>query len=321
MMVIHVSILVILVSIVIWHGKTKDHFHAERVSLEVRAVVLWLRLVRLMVSRGVVLGVEAKDILQGAAMNGHGIPDGLLVRRFHVHHVDRMVHFIHRPVEPVVAVAVAEVQRGRLLRSVVGVVMLVCLVVHGGVVAVPRRAVRDVRVRRVDLHVVAVVTRVVRRRMRMVGIRMVRRSVVRLGVVRQVLRLVVGVGQVVVRVRVVDQRGVGVHEVRHSVEHVPVQRPRPPRPRVQVVQQVPLAPPAQRRPVRRRRRLLPALAWGGSRQENRQEGDARGVGSAHGVVVVGGALAYHRSKSSPSPSLERVSHPLTAFGVALNTSW
>ena len=46
----------------------------------------------------------------------------------------------------------------------------------------------------------------------------------------------------------------------------------------------------------------------------------RGVCPAHGVVVVGGALAYHRSKSSPWPSLESQS-PIHCLGVALSTSW
>ena len=46
----------------------------------------------------------------------------------------------------------------------------------------------------------------------------------------------------------------------------------------------------------------------------------RGVCPAHGDVVVGGALAYHRSKSSPWPSLESQS-PIHCLGVALSTSW
>jgi len=55
------------------------------------------------------------------------------------------------------------------------------------------------------------------------------------GQVRHVVRSVVGI-------RVVDKRGVCVHEMGHTVgEHVPVQRPRSLHPWVQVVQGGPLA--------------------------------------------------------------------------------
>lgn len=221
---IHVPVLVVLVSVIVGHREPKDHFHAEGVSLEVRIMILWFRLVRRVVGglRVAVLGVEAEDLLEGAAVDGHGVPDGLLVRRVHVHHVDGRVHVVHGPVvvRPVVAVAVSvsQVQRGRLLGCMVGVVVLVGLVVDGGVVAVCGGAMGHVRVVGVDGHVVAVV---VRRRC-VVWLRVVRR-VMRVdqgggvGHRRQVLRQVVWVGQEVRVVRVVDERGVRVHEVGHVV--------------------------------------------------------------------------------------------------------
>jgi len=97
-MMIHVPILVVIVSVIVGHGEPEDHFHAEWVSLEVRIVMIigfWL--VRRMVGRlWAVFGVEAKDVLKGAAVNGHGIPNGLLVRRIHVHHVHWHVHVVVR---------------------------------------------------------------------------------------------------------------------------------------------------------------------------------------------------------------------------------
>ena len=95
--------------------------------------------------------------------------------------------------------------------------VLVGLVVDGGVVAVRGGAVGHVRVVGVDGHVVAVVVR--RRVVRLRVVRRVMRVDQRGGVGhrRQVLRQVVGVGQEVRVVRVVDERGVRVHEVGHVV--------------------------------------------------------------------------------------------------------
>ena len=112
-----------------------------------------------------------------------------------------------------------------MLRSMMGVVMVVCLVVDGGVVAVPRRPVRDMCVCRVDVHVVAVMARMVRFRMvwrvvrfgvvrHMVGIRQQQGGGVRLRMVRRVVRI-----QMVwnmVRVRIVWNM-VRFRMVRHMV--------------------------------------------------------------------------------------------------------
>ena len=60
-------------------------------------MIFGLRLVRRMVSRlrVAVLGVDAEDLLEGAAVEGHGVAHGLLVRRVHVHHVHGHVHVVH----------------------------------------------------------------------------------------------------------------------------------------------------------------------------------------------------------------------------------
>ena len=143
----------------------------------------------------------------------------------------------------------------------VGIMVLVGLVVDIGVVAMPRRSMRNVRVRCVDVHMVTImgwmVWHMVRFRMmgrmvrihqgggvrlrmvmgRMVRIQMVRVHMVRVHMVRvhmvrvhmvihmvwnmvgvrQVLRMMIGIGQMMRRMWIMDQSGVHIPEMGHVV--------------------------------------------------------------------------------------------------------
>ena len=134
--------------------------------------------------------------------------------------------------------------------------VVVGLVVDIGVVAMPRRSMRNVRVRCVDVHVVTImgwmVWHMVRFRMMgrmvrihqggrvwlrmvmgpMVRIQMVRVHMVRVHMVRvhlvihmvwnmvgvrQVLRMMIGIGQMMLRMWIMDQSGVRIHEMGYVV--------------------------------------------------------------------------------------------------------
>ena len=158
----------------------------------------------------------------------------------------------------------------------VGIMVVVGLVVDVGVVAMPRRSMRNVRVRCVDVHVVTIMGRMVWHmvrfrmmgrmvrihqgggvRLRMVVGRMVRVNMVRVHMVRvhmvihmvwnmvrvrQVLRMMIGIGQMMHRMWIVDQSGVRIHEMGYVVwEQCPSGPALSVHPRVDEVQVGPLA--------------------------------------------------------------------------------
>ena len=135
--------------------------------------------------------------------------------------------------------------------------VVVGLMVDIGVVAMPRRSMRNVRVRCVDVHMVTImgwmVWHMVRFRMmgRMVRIQMVRVHMVRVHLVihmvwnmvgvRQVLRMMIGIGQMMLRMWIMDQSGVRIHEMGYVVwEQCPSGAALSVHPRVDEVQVGPL---------------------------------------------------------------------------------